>query len=163
MTDTIRKGVILAADDTPTSLKLLNDILVAEGYEVRAAISGKLALYAAELDPPDLILLDINMPDMNGFEVCARLKEMEHTRDIPVIFVSAFSAIEEILKGFERGAVDYVTKPFHREELLARVHTHIELNRLRHHLEKMVEERTRSLRESEEKLKSTLNESVSTV
>ncbi len=163
MAETTRKEVILAADDTPASLKLLNDILVAEGYIVRAAISGELALHSAEMDPPDLILLDINMPGMDGFAVCARLKEMEHTRDIPVIFVSALSAIEEILKGFERGAVDYVTKPFHREELLARVRTHLELNRLRHHLEKMVEERTQSLIQSEEKLKSTLVESITAI
>lgn len=159
----MNKGIILAADDTPASLKLLNDILVAEGYEVRAAINGELALNSAKMDPPDLILLDISMPGMDGFEVCAHLKEMEHTRDIPVIFVSALSAIEEILKGFKRGAVDYVTKPFHREELLARVRTHIELNQLRHHLEKMVEERTKSLKESEEKLKATLLESITAI
>lgn len=163
MSEIARKEVILAADDTPSSLKLLNDILVSEGYEVRAAINGELALHAAQMDPPDLILLDINMPSMNGFEVCGRLKETEQTRNIPVIFVSAISAIEEILKGFDRGAVDYVTKPFHREELLARVRTHLELNRLRHHLEKEVEERTQSLKESEEKLKTTLIESVTAI
>jgi putative two-component system response regulator len=157
------KGVILAVDDTPASLKLLSDILSAEGYEVRAAINGELALHSAETTPPDLILLDITMPGMDGFEVCARLKAMEQTRNIPVIFVSALSAIEDILKGFEKGAVDYVSKPFHREELLARVHTHIELNRLRHHLEQMVEERTRSLSESEDKLKSTLFESITAI
>ena len=157
------KGIILAADDTPASLKLLHDILVAEGYEVRAAINGELALHSAKMDPPDLILLDIRMPGMDGFEVCAHLKKMEHTRDIPVIFVSAFSAIEEILKGFEKGAVDYVTKPFHREELLARVRTHLELNHLRNHLEKMVEERTQSLKQSEEKLKTTLLESITAI
>jgi putative two-component system response regulator len=157
------KGHILIADDTPASLRLLTDILKGEGYEVRSAISGELALHAATAQPPELMLLDIRMPGMDGFEVCQRLKAQDSTRDVPVIFVSAMSDTLEKLKGFELGAVDYVTKPYQREELLARVHTHIELNRLRRHLEEMVEERTESLRISEMKLRTSLLESISAI
>ncbi|MEI7457447.1 MAG: HD domain-containing phosphohydrolase [Nitrosomonadales bacterium] len=152
-------GKILAVDDTPTSLRLLTDILKDEGYEVRAAISGELALRAAIANPPDLILLDIRMPEMDGFEVCRRLKASPAT-DVPVIFVSAASETEEKLRGFELGAVDFVTKPYQRDELLARVRTHLELNRLRHHLEDLVDERTAELRESERKLRVSLLESI---
>lgn len=157
------KGSVLAVDDTPASLRLLTDILKSEGYEVRSAINGELALHAATTQPPELILLDVSMPGISGFEVCQRLKELDRTRDVPVIFVSAMSETLEKLKGFELGAVDYVTKPFHREELLARVHTHLELNRLQHRLEEMVEERTISLRNSEAKLRSSLIESISAI
>lgn len=157
------KGYILAVDDTPASLRLLTDILKAEGYEVRSAISGELALHAAISQPPELILLDVNMPGINGFDVCRQLKQHEQTRDVPVIFVSAISETVEKLKGFELGAVDYVTKPFQREELLARVHTHLELHRLRHRLEEMVDERTQSLRESEKKLRTSLLDSISAI
>lgn len=154
------KGKLLVVDDTPASLKLLTGLLKSEGYEVRSAVSGELALYAAGSNPPELVLLDIRMPVMDGFEVCRRLKAQPATRDVPVIFVSAASEIEEKIKGFEVGAVDYVTKPFQRDELLARVRTHLELNRLRNHLEDLVEERTFELRESERKLKSSLLESI---
>jgi putative two-component system response regulator len=157
------KSYILAVDDTPASLKLLTDILKAEGYEVRSAISGELALHAATAQPPELILLDISMPGMNGFEVCQRLKQQDQTRDVPVIFVSAMSETLEKLKGFELGAVDYVTKPYQREELLARVHTHLELHRFRNRLEEMVEERTTSLRQSEAKLRASLLDSISAI
>ncbi len=160
VSDRSSKGLVLAVDDTPASLKLLVDILTSEGYEVYPAISGALAVRASELEPPDLVLLDVSMPGMSGFEVCTRIKSNPLTSSVPVIFVSALSESEEIIKGFGYGAVDYVTKPFRREELLARVRTHIELNRLRHHQEVIVEERTRSLRKSEARLKSTLLESI---
>ena len=142
-------GKILAVDDTPNSLRLLTDILKEEGYEVRSAISGELALHAAASHPPDLVLLDIRMPEMDGYEVCRRLKADPATLDVPVIFVSAVSETDEKVKGFEMGAVDFVTKPYQRDELMARVRTHLELNRLRHHLEDLVEERTAELRISE--------------
>jgi putative two-component system response regulator len=157
------KGYILAVDDTPASLKLLSDILKVEGYEVRSAISGELALHAATVQPPELILLDISMPGMSGFDVCQQLKKQPQTRDVPVIFVSAISETLEKLKGFELGAVDYVTKPYQREELLARVHNHLELHRLRNRLEDIVEERTRSLLESEAKLRTSLLDSISAI
>lgn len=142
------KGRILAVDDTPASLKLLSDILNEEGYEVRAAINGELALRAATNNPPELVLLDIRMPGMDGFEVCRQLKAHPKTCGVPVIFVSAISETGEKVQGFELGAVDFVTKPYQREELLARVRTHLEVNRLRNHLEELVEERTRELKGS---------------
>lgn len=139
------KGRILVVDDTPASLKLLTSLLKAEGYEVRSAISGELALYSATSNPPDLILLDIRMPEMDGFEVCRCLKAQAETRDVPIIFVSSLSEIDEKVEGFELGAVDFVTKPYQREELLLRVRTHLELQRLRHNLERLVAERTANL------------------
>jgi putative two-component system response regulator len=157
---TENKGQILAVDDTPASLRLLTDILKTEGYEVRSAISGELALHAASSEPPELILLDIRMPEMDGFEVCRRLKARPETRDVPVVFVSAVSETDEKVLGFKVGAMDFVTKPYQRDELLARVHTHLELNRLRHHLESLVEERTTALRESERKLRVNLLDSI---
>lgn len=157
------KGYILVADDTPASLRLLTDILKGEGYEVRSAINGELALHAASAEPPDLALLDIRMPGMDGFEVCRRMKAQTQTHGVPIIFVSAMTDTVEKLKGFEIGAVDYVTKPYQREELLARVRTHLELNRLRQRLEDMVEERTESLRKSELKLKTSLFESITAI
>ncbi len=154
------KGKILVVDDTPSALRLLTDILKAEGYEVRSAISGELALHAAVSNPPELVLLDIRMPEMDGYEVCRHLKAQVATRDVPVIFVSAASETDEKVKGFELGAVDYVTKPYQRDELLARVRTHLELNRLRNHLEDLVEERTGELIESQKKLRTSLLDSI---
>ncbi len=146
------KGRILAIDDTPASLRLLTELLKGEGYEVRSAISGELALRAAKNDPPELVLLDICMPEMDGFEVCRRLKAQSETRDVPVIFVSALSDTAEKVQGFNLGAVDFVTKPYQRDELLARVRTHLELNRLRGRLEELVVARTLAYRQAEERL-----------
>src|SRR5262245_622687 len=139
---------ILIIDDKFESRELLASILTAEGYEVRSADSAQLAPAAIAADPPELILLDLRMPAMQGFEVCRRLKENPETRDIPVIFISSADDFHERVDGFKLGAVDFVTKPFQREELLARVRTHLELSRLRGNLEKQVEERTAALRES---------------
>jgi putative nucleotidyltransferase with HDIG domain len=156
-------GYILAVDDTPASLKLLTDILKEDGYEVHSAINGELALHAAIRNPPDLVLLDIRMPAMNGYEVCQRLKAHPATHNVPVIFVSAVSETDEKVQGFELGAVDFVTKPYQRSELLARVRTHLELNRLRNSLEVLVAERSGELIESEKKLKSNLLDSISAI
>lgn len=142
------KGNILAVDDTPASLKLLTDILKEEGYGVRSAINGELALHSAASNRPELVLLDIRMPGMDGFEVCRRLKADPATRDVPVIFVSAISDTVEKVQGFDLGAVDFVTKPYQRQELLARVHTHLEVDRLRNHLEDLVAQRTQKLKAS---------------
>jgi putative two-component system response regulator len=154
------KEKILVVDDTPASLKLLTDIMKAEGYDVRSAISGELALFAAASNPPDLILLDIRMPEMDGFEVCRRLKSSATTQDVPVIFVTAASETDEKVHGFALGAVDYVTKPYQRDELLSRVRAHLELHQLRHHLSEMVDAQTAQLVESEKKLKKNLLDSV---
>ncbi|WFP51557.1 response regulator [Methylomonas sp. EFPC3] len=139
-------GKILAVDDTPDSLKLLTQLLQSEGYEIRSAINGELALQSALLNPPELILLDVRMPDMDGFEVCRRLKAYPQTRSVPVIFVTALSEINEKVDGFKLGAVDFITKPYQREELLVRVRTHLEMARLRNGLESLVNERTAELK-----------------
>jgi PAS domain S-box-containing protein len=128
-------GDILVVDDSPVSLKLLKGILTAEGYPVRTADSGELALASAASAPPELILLDIRMPGMDGFEVLRRLRDREETRGIPIMFISAATEMEQRLEGLKLGAVDFISKPFERQELLARVHTHVELFRLRARLE----------------------------
>jgi putative two-component system response regulator len=157
------KGNILAVDDTPASLKLLTELLKAEGYDVRSAMNGELALRAAMNHPPELVLLDIRMPGMDGFEVCRRLKAEPQTHDVPVIFVSALTDTDEKVHGFELGAVDFVTKPYQREELLARVRTHLEVDRLKNHLEELVEARTQELRESEKKLRGSLLDFIAAI
>ena len=134
------KGNILVVDDTLTSLKLLVDLLSAEDYQARPADSGELALTAVEAQPPELILLEIFMPGMDGFEVLRRIKACEKSRAIPVIFLSAATETEQRVEGFKLGAVDFVSKPFQRDELLARVQTHLELFRLRTQLEKRAAE-----------------------
>ena len=126
---------ILIVDDTHDNLRLLSKVLSKQGYRVRPAPSGRLALAAAQADPPDLILLDINMPEMNGFEVCQALKSDPLTTEIPVIFVSALGETFNKVKAFDVGGVDYVTKPFQIEEVMARVATHLELRGLRAILE----------------------------
>jgi two-component system, cell cycle sensor histidine kinase and response regulator CckA len=147
-----RKGTILVVDDESESLKLLTDVLSQEGYHVRPADSGKLALASIAVEAPDLILLDVMMPGLDGFDVCRKLKESDKTRAIPVIFLSASNRLEEHIRGFEEGAVDFVMKPFHRQELLARVRTRLELRRLGVELEKKVDERNEALRRANEQL-----------
>ncbi len=125
---------ILAVDDTPANLSLLCGILKERGYRVRPVPSGELALQAAKADPPDLVLLDISMPEMDGFEVCTRLKAEPQLRDVPVIFLTAHTEVAEKVKAFSVGGVDYVTKPFQSEEIHARVATHLSLCRQRREL-----------------------------
>jgi phosphoserine phosphatase RsbU/P len=126
---------ILAVDDTPANLQVLAGMLKDRGYKVRPVPSGKLALMAARRDPPDLILLDINMPEMNGYEVCEHLKADDLLSGIPVIFISALTEQLDKVKAFAIGGVDYITKPFQIEELHARVETHLKLRRLQIELE----------------------------
>ena len=109
-------GDILIVDDEPANLRLLLGMLVEHGYKVRSAISGKLALMGAQAVPPDLILLDIRMPGMSGFEVCEQLKADPRTCDIPIIFISALEQIEDKARVFTLGGVDYITKPFQVEQ-----------------------------------------------
>jgi DNA-binding NtrC family response regulator len=120
---------ILVVDDTPANLRLLTDLLAKHGYRVRPASDGALALKSVAAKTPDLILLDISMPDLDGYEVCRRLKADEQNRRIPVIFISAFGDTQQKVIGFEAGGVDYITKPFEAEEVLARVRTHLQLRR----------------------------------
>ncbi|MEI7671630.1 MAG: response regulator, partial [Deltaproteobacteria bacterium] len=124
-----RQETIMVVDDTPANLNLLQKMLQDKGYRVLAFPDGKMALAAAARHAPDLILLDINMPEMNGFEVCERLKADEALKEIPVIFISALTKTEDKVKAFSVGGVDYVTKPFQFEEVHSRVQTHLRLRR----------------------------------
>lgn len=133
--DTDHPAGILVVDDTPANLQVLAGMLKERGYKVRPVPSGKLALMAARRDPPDLILLDINMPEMNGYEVCEQFKADDELRGIPVIFISALTEQLDKVKAFAIGGVDYITKPFQMEELHARVETHLKLRRLQIELE----------------------------
>jgi putative two-component system response regulator len=147
---------ILIVDDTLANLSVLALMLKKEGHRVRPVPSGKLALSAAATDPPDLILLDINMPEMDGFEVCRRLKQDPALRSIPVIFLSALTETSDKVRAFIIGGVDYVTKPFQAEELLARVRTHLTLRRLQRQVEahntrlqELVHEQVREISDSQ--------------
>jgi signal transduction histidine kinase len=133
------KPNILLVDDTPANLRLLSEMLGQRGYKLRPAPSGKLALRAAQALPPDLILLDIRMPEMDGYEVCKRLKADPALQEIPIIFLSALSETADKLKAFAGGGVDYITKPFQLEEVLARVETHLEIRRQKRELEESYE------------------------
>ena len=127
-----KSGVtVLVVDDAPENITLLSRILMMSGYHIEVADNGAQAVEIAKTLLPDIILLDINMPMMDGFEACARLKEDERTREIPVIFISALDNIEEKAKAFRFGGVDYILKPFEYEEVQARVETHLGIHRLR--------------------------------
>ena len=128
MTSSINDSNILIVDDTPENLTVLRQMLMNEGCRVRPALSGEIALKAVQADPPDLILLDILMPEMDGYEVCRKLKADEKMMHIPVIYISALNELEDKVKAFSEGGVDYITKPFQAAEVLARVNTHIALS-----------------------------------
>ncbi len=129
------QGNILIVDDTPANLRLLSNMLSDQGYKVRSVINGQMALTAIHAAPPDLILLDIRMPGMSGYEVCEALKGDSGTCEIPVIFISALDEIHDKVRAFTVGGVDYVTKPFQFEEVLARVETHLALRNLQRQLQ----------------------------
>ena len=129
------KGNILIVDDTPNNLRLLSVTLTQEGYEVRSAINGSMALTGAKMEPPDLVLLDIMMPDLSGYEVCQYLKADPITRDIPIIFISATNEVINKVKAFEVGGADYISKPFQVEEVLARVEHQLTIRRLQQQLQ----------------------------
>ncbi len=143
-------GSVLIVDDVADNLSLLSDMLVQRGFDVKIALSGPEALDSVERQHPDLILLDIQMPDMDGYEVCRRLKADAATRDIPVIFLSALSETDDIIKGFEVGGVDYVSKPFQSREVVARVGSQITVARQR--------QRIAELREQDQKQFEQLNQ-----
>jgi len=129
-----RDPVILVVDDNPENLRLLMEVLEGQKYQTKLARSGELALASAVEEVPDLVLLDINMPEMDGFEVCDRLKAEEATRNVPIIFISALNQTDDKVAALNRGGVDYITKPFQVEEVLARVESHLELQALRRKL-----------------------------
>ncbi|HAX74971.1 MAG TPA: hybrid sensor histidine kinase/response regulator [Cyanobacteria bacterium UBA11372] len=131
-----RNTTILVVDDEPNNLRVLSTILNKRGYKVQKAICGNLALKAALASPPDLILLDIIMPKINGYEVCKQLKSIDNTREIPVIFLSALDQTTDKVKAFELGGVDYITKPFQVEEVLARIENQLTIKNLQNKLQK---------------------------
>ncbi len=130
------KGSILIIDDTPENLRILSRLLMYEGYQVCVAIDGAYALDAVRASPPDLILLDIMMPGLDGYETCIQLKADPYTCGIPVIFLSALDDVLDKVKAFEVGGVDYVAKPFQPQEVLARVQAHLALRQLQLELER---------------------------
>jgi len=147
---------ILLVDDTPANLHMLSDLLRAEGYRTRSARSGEMALQAAQTQPPDLVLLDVMMPGMDGYEVCRRMKSSPDLAGIPVIFLSALTETPDKVEAFAVGAVDYVTKPLQIDEVRARVKTHLRLRRLQleiehnnRELERRVEEQVREIADSQ--------------
>ena len=131
---TVNKGYILLVDDQPDNLRLLSALLSERGYEPRGVINGSMAIKAAKSSQPDLILLDILMPEMDGYETCEQLKSEEKTRDIPVIFISAKDETIDKVRAFGLGALDYITKPFHVDEVLARIENHLSLRKLQKQL-----------------------------
>lgn len=158
---------IMIVDDNPANLKLLEGMLEQQGCQVRSFPRGRLALAAAKRNPPDLILLDINMPEMNGYEVCEHLKASGEPSSVPVIFLSALNEVEDKVRGFRAGAVDFICKPFQFEEVRARVETHLNLHKLRQalkrqneHLEELVSQRTEQLQVALRQIETTYDETL---
>ena len=141
---------ILIVDDTPDNLRLLAKILESQGYIVRKALNGRMALQGVHRDPPSLILLDINMPQMNGYEVCQKLKASEASAQIPVIFISALERLENKVRAFELGGVDYITKPFQEQEVLMRVKNQLLIQQQR---QQLLEQNQRLEHEIQERLR----------
>lgn len=142
-------ATLFVIDDTPDNLLMLRAMLEERRYRVCAFPRGGMALEAAKVDPPDLVLLDIDMPEMDGYEVCRRLKEDSRLQEIPVLFVSALTQTLDKVTALSMGGVDYITKPFHFAEVEARVNTHLALYRYQHHLQDLVEAQVRETAESQ--------------
>ncbi len=155
MTDLEKSPHILLVDDNPTNLKVLAEAIQGEGWKTLMATDGESAIEQAEYIHPDLILLDVMMPGIDGFETCRRLKTKAETQDIPVIFMTALSDSTHKVQGLELGAVDYITKPFQQDEVIARVKLHLQLSLLRRTLEQQVEARTAELSQSVQRLQQT--------
>jgi diguanylate cyclase (GGDEF)-like protein len=133
--ETSWKGNILLVDDTPDNLRVLSSILTKHGYYLRKALNGEMAITAAHALIPDLILLDINMPCMDGYEVCSALKQSEKTQNIPIIFISVLDDVLDKVKAFQVGGIDYITKPFQLEEVIARIENQLKIQRLQEELQ----------------------------
>lgn len=146
---------ILLVDDNPNNLKVLAEAISTCGWKALMATDGESAIEQSEYAQPDLILLDVMMPGLDGFETCRRLKTSRITQPIPVIFMTALSESTDKVKGLEIGAVDYITKPFQQEEVIARLKLHLKISHLTRTLEQRVEERTKELSQSLEQLQST--------
>lgn len=146
---------ILIVDDTVNNLKLLSTMLAESGFSIRKAISGAIALLAIKTKIPDIVLLDIDMPDMDGYEVCLQIKSNSETSDIPIIFLSGFDSVEDKIKAFNLGAADYITKPFNQEEVIKRIQNQLNIRTLSKQLEhknKALEEALQSLKSNQAKL-----------
>lgn len=146
------KADIFIVDDESINIEMLQQLLEIKGYAVRWSVEGQAALELLAENPADLVLLDIRMPEMDGYEVCEALKANERTHHIPVIFISALDEIADKAKAFQSGGVDYITKPFHEQEIMMRLDTHLSLSNLRKNLQKMVEEQTDELLKANEEL-----------
>ncbi|MEC4803340.1 MAG: response regulator [Jaaginema sp. PMC 1079.18] len=151
--NSLHNANILVVDDTIANLEVITDTLTSDYYSVSAVTSGQRALKQLQRQIPDLILLDVQMPDMDGFETCRRIKANPATASIPLIFITALADNDSIAQGFAAGAVDYITKPFREVELLARVRTHLNLHFLTEQLEEQVQKRTAELQETLQQLK----------
>jgi len=141
---------ILIVDDTPDNLRLLAKILESQGYTVRKSLNGRMAIEGVRREPPDLILLDINMPEMNGYEVCQKLKASVATAQIPIVFISALERLEDKVRAFDLGGVDYITKPFQEQEVLLRVKNQLLIQQQR---QELIEKNQRLEQEIQERLK----------
>jgi DNA-binding response OmpR family regulator len=164
---TTETASIIVVDDQPANLKILEAMLKVSGYKIRSFPRGRLALAAAAQNPPDLFLLDINMPEMNGYEVCERLKSNPELSVVPVIFLSALNANEDKIKAFQTGGADYITKPFQLEEVQARIQTHLRLHALQQtmkrqndQLEELVNQRTKQLQVAVRRIKSMYDQTL---
>jgi len=165
-----QKPRIIVVDDEPKILKLLNLMLSDSGNDVLPFTNGAAALAAVVREPPDIILLDVSMPDMNGFQVCEKIKQYPHLKDIPVIFLSGLNTTENIVRGFHAGGVDFITKPYQCDEVLARIGAHIKLGRAeallrqqKEYLAQIVEDRTFELRkdiEERERVEASLAQQI---
>ncbi|MEE8124969.1 MAG: response regulator, partial [Nitrospirales bacterium] len=131
---------ILVVDDNPDILSLTRALLSEKGFKVRVANTGQGAVASCRLSPPDMVLLDLSLPDLSGYEVCSLLKEQVVTREIPVVFVSTSHGTIDKVKAFSLGAVDFITKPFHEPELLARINTHLTISQLQRRLQEFSQE-----------------------
>ena len=139
---------ILIVDDQLPNLKVLTTMLKGKNYKVRKTVDGESAIEAVQIEPPDLILLDIKMPEMDGYEVCQRLKSDDKTKDVPIIFISALSEVFDKVKAFEVGGIDYITKPFQEEEVLARINSQLTIKKQ----QKLLEQDKKLLIQKQKKL-----------
>jgi putative two-component system response regulator len=154
---------ILLVDDKKANLELLDSFLIGNGYKIRSALNAKMAFMSIAAKLPDLILLDIEMPEINGYEVCQRLKSDPKTKDIPIIFISAYNDIEAKVKAFKLGGVDYISKPFANEEVIARVKMHLKLVDYQHHLKKEVQNGLLTIKHLNNELELTQKEMIVTL
>ncbi len=155
----ICKADILVVDDTPSNLRLLTTMLTQHDYSVRCVINGEMALEEVQIICPDLILLDIQMPDISGYEVCLKLKEMKEIKDVPVIFLSALGEVSDKVKAFEVGGADYISKPFEGQEVLARIENQLAIRKLQKQLTQqnaILEQEIRDRQKAESKLANSL-------